>query len=93
MKLFDNLKARWAAMTTAEKCKAVIGTICDIGGTFLSGVLANKLVDEDAGKIKRFTMKTTLWGLGMTASTLAANEFNELVDAVIPEKKKEDAAE
>jgi hypothetical protein len=90
MKLFEQFKKKWSAMSAAEKCKYVICVVCDIGGSFLGGVLAEKLVDEDAGRIKKFTMKTTLLGLGMTASTLASNEFNAMVDAVLPEKKEEE---
>lgn len=91
MKLIENFKKKWSVMTTGEKCKYVICLICDIGGGFLGGVLADKLIPEDAGKIKRFTMKTTIMGLGMMASDVATNEYGAIIDAVMPDKKGENA--
>ena len=92
MKLIENFKKRWSNMTTGEKCKAVISLICDLGGSFLGGALAGKLLSEEDGRIKKFTVKATLLGLGMAASDLAAGEFNQLVDIAAPDKKEEDDA-
>lgn len=88
MKAFEQLKKRWNALSTGEKVKTVISMVCDIGGGFLGGALASKLVSEDAGRIKRWTMRATLGGVGMAASTIATNEYNQLVDIVLPEKKE-----
>lgn len=92
MKAFESLKKRWNELSTGEKVKTVINMVCDIGGGFLGGALASKLVSEDAGRIKRWTMRATLGGLGMATSTIATNEYNQLVDIVLPEKKENENA-
>lgn len=88
MKAFENLKQRWNSLSAGEKVKTLVSFVCDIGGGFLGSALASKLVPEDAGRIKRWTMRATLGGVGMAASTVATNEYNQLIDIVLPEKKE-----
>ena len=92
MKLFENLKAKWDGMSTPEKVKAIVFTVCDLGSSFLMSAIGEKLFSEDDGKLKKFCMKTTLFGLGAFVGNVASQEINTIIDAVTPEQKGEQNA-
>lgn len=91
MKIIENLRAKWKAMTPAEKFKLVISGICDVGADLLSGYICCRLVPEDTKTWKKAACIMTMGGLGMKAGEIAANQLNDLVDILAAPKEEDDA--
>lgn len=91
MKIIENLKIKWKAMTPIEKLKLVVSGVCDLGADLISGYICTKIVPEDAKPWKKIACIATMGGLGMKAGEIAAGQLNGLLDIFTEPKEEDDA--
>lgn len=74
--MFEKMKAKWMAKSTAEKINYVLDIILGIGGGVIGGVVGDECAKRAPGRIGRFCTKLTGMGVGMVAADLAGQELH-----------------
>ena len=82
--MFKELKDRWNNMAFSDKLKVTIGVVCDLGAGYICNALTGKLVGAKDSRLKRLTVRTTMFGLSMLMGNAASGQIGTLVDAFTP---------
>ena len=90
MKIFENMKAKWKAMSTTEKVKLLLEGVCNLGADILVGYLGGRLIPADEKRWKKAACSITACGLGMAVGKAASDQLGEVVDSFAPKKNEQE---